>query len=164
MRPRVRADTVARMTHWTEVEVRYSDLDQQGHVNNAVYFTYFEQARVRFFGVLLERARAEQAYQADSLAPPKELELPFVVAEAHCTYRLPISGYRPVRVGIRCSHIGGATIELEYVLCDQSDGRVYASGSTALVAISPATGRATGLPAWVRSALAGSVNGEPIGA
>ena len=160
MKQRARSVNVAAMTHWADVEVRYSDLDQQGHVNNAIYFTYFEQARVRFFAALLERARADQYSDPTAQTPPGELELPFVVVEAHCTYRLPISGYQPVRVGMRCSHMGGATLELEYVLCDQSGERQYATGSTTLVAISPATGRATGLPAWVRAAL---TTGEGVG-
>ena len=37
----------------TEVEVRWGDMDNQGHVNNAVYFTYYcESARVSLFGRL----------------------------------------------------------------------------------------------------------------
>src|SRR5215831_14945661 len=32
--------------YWKTVEVRWSDMDAQGHVNNAVYFTYLESARV----------------------------------------------------------------------------------------------------------------------
>ncbi len=34
--------------HWTEINVRFRDLDPLNHVNNAVFNTYFEEARVRF--------------------------------------------------------------------------------------------------------------------
>lgn len=34
--------------HWTEITVRFRDLDPLNHVNNAVYNTYFEEARIRF--------------------------------------------------------------------------------------------------------------------
>ena len=30
-------------------EIRFADIDAMGHVNNAVYFSYFEQARIHFF-------------------------------------------------------------------------------------------------------------------
>jgi len=35
------------------IEIRYGDIDAQGHVNNACYFTYMEQTRVRYIGSLL---------------------------------------------------------------------------------------------------------------
>lgn len=36
-----------------KIQVRFSDLDVMGHVNNAVYLSYFEYARVHYFGQLL---------------------------------------------------------------------------------------------------------------
>jgi acyl-CoA thioester hydrolase len=33
----------------TTVEIRFADIDAMGHVNNAVYFSYFEQARMAYF-------------------------------------------------------------------------------------------------------------------
>jgi len=37
----------------TKIQVRYVDLDVLGHVNNSVYFSYFEMARVHYFGQVL---------------------------------------------------------------------------------------------------------------
>lgn len=57
------AGDIERCRQWVDVEVRYNDLDAQGHVNNAVFFTYFEQARVAFLAELrvrvLERLKQE---------------------------------------------------------------------------------------------------------
>jgi len=39
---------MTRFEYETEIDVRYSDLDSLGHVNNAVYATYLELARVRY--------------------------------------------------------------------------------------------------------------------
>lgn len=36
-----------------EIQVRFADLDVMGHVNNSVYLSYFEMARVHYFGELL---------------------------------------------------------------------------------------------------------------
>jgi len=38
----------SRFFHWTEINVRFRDIDALNHVNNAVFNTYFEEARVRF--------------------------------------------------------------------------------------------------------------------
>jgi acyl-CoA thioester hydrolase len=141
------------------VEVRYSDLDVQGHVNNATFFTYFEQGRVAYFAEL--RARYDERSQSaldhatsgenvfDAGAP----DLPFVIAGASCAYRRPISALVPVVVGVRCSRITHASIEMEYAVADKPDGVLYATGSTLTVSVDPATGRPRALPAWTRLAL-----------
>lgn len=41
------------MSQGIKIQVRFSDLDVMGHVNNSVYLSYFEYARVQFFGQLL---------------------------------------------------------------------------------------------------------------
>ena len=41
--------------HPAKIQVRYVDLDVLGHVNNSVYFSYFEMARVQYFGQVLSK-------------------------------------------------------------------------------------------------------------
>lgn len=41
------------MNKGIKIQVRFSDLDIMGHVNNSVYLSYFEYARVQYFGHLL---------------------------------------------------------------------------------------------------------------
>jgi len=43
--------------YWMEIEVRWGDMDPQGHVNNAVYFTYCESARISLVGEIGIRGR-----------------------------------------------------------------------------------------------------------
>ena len=155
---------VARMVHWTRVEVRYSDLDVQGHVNNATFFTYFEQARVAYFADLrgnLDAARREHAPEGvaawtSNAATP---DLPFVIASASCAYKRPIAGLAPVYVGVRCAEVSRAAIEMHYALCDAPGGTVYATGATLTVSVDLATGRPRALPVWVTAALARSADG-----
>lgn len=40
-----------------KIQVRFSDCDMMGHVNNAVYLSYFEMARIYYFGMLLAKDR-----------------------------------------------------------------------------------------------------------
>ncbi|MGZ3639652.1 MAG: hypothetical protein ACXVCX_17630, partial [Ktedonobacterales bacterium] len=65
------AGDIERCRQWVDVEVRYSDLDAQGRVNNAIFFTYFEQARVAFLAEVrargLEHLRREKGVANSSL-------------------------------------------------------------------------------------------------
>ena len=146
------------ISHWVSVEVRYSDLDAQGVVNNATYFTYFEHARVRFFERLREASNgAEQTgSQTHKAAGYTAADMPFVLATATCAYRRPITSLAPLYVGVRCSAAGRATMELEYVICDRPSpgGTLYASGATTVVCVEPRTSRPRMLPEWARRALA----------
>lgn len=143
---------LAQFDEWVPVEIRYSDLDRQGHVNNAVYFTYFEQSRVRFLRVLHERTLADEGRAAPHPAadePSPSPDFSFVVVSASCFYRRPIAGLAPVAVGVRCAGFSRATLELEYAVCDHPHGQLYATGITTLASVDPATGRPRGLPPWV---------------
>ena len=155
---------VARIHHWTRVEVRYSDLDVQGHVNNAAFFTYFEQARVAYFADM--RAHFDEARQAHghegavawtvNAATP---DLPFVIASASCAYKRPIAGLAPVYVGVYCAEVSHAAITMHYAICDRPEGTVYATGSTLTVSVDLATGKPRALPPWVSGALARATAG-----
>ena len=54
------------------IEIRYGDLDPQGHVNNAKYLTYFEQARVHYL-IELGLFSADQSF----------MDLALIVADIH---------------------------------------------------------------------------------
>ncbi len=158
--PRTPPDLM-RFHHWVPLEVRYRDFDTQGHVNNATYFTYFEQARVRFLHALREHVRStEQRTPSKSLDPSQEEQhqepngLSFVVAKAACAYLRSITSIDPILVGVRCARVGGASFELEYAVCDRPDGQLFATGSTTIVHVEPETGRPAALPPAARRALA----------
>src|SRR5260370_20014645 len=110
---------VARMVHWTRVEVRYSDLDVQGHVNNATFFTYFEQARVAYFADMrahFDEARRAHGHEGDvpwtaNAATP---DLPFVIASASCAYNRPIARLAPCSVTVHFSAGCRAAITMHY--------------------------------------------------
>jgi acyl-CoA thioester hydrolase len=61
------------------IEVRYGDLDPQGHVNNAKYLTYFEQARVVYW-IEMGFFSKDQSF----------MELGVILADVHITYFEPV--------------------------------------------------------------------------
>ena len=105
------------------VEVRYGDLDPQGHLNNAKYLTYFEQARVQYWTELGLFSRGQ------SFA-----DIGVIIADIHIQYLAPVFWGAPVRVGVRTARIGGKSLTVEQCILDESGETVYARGTVVLVA------------------------------
>lgn len=103
------------------IEIRYADLDPQGHVNNARFFTYFEQARVHYL-IHLGLFSKEQSF----------LEIGIIIAEATITFKSPVYFGTQARVGVRVSRLGNKSMTMEYEMADPA-GTIYATGSTAIV-------------------------------
>ena len=104
------------------IEIRYGDIDAQGHVNNACYFTYMEQTRVRYIGSLgLWDRRA-----FDSIG--------IILAETSCTFLTPIELTDAIRVGVRTTHLGTKSLTTEYRFEGEAGKRLMATGRAVLVA------------------------------
>lgn len=104
------------------IEVRYGDLDPQGHVNNAKFLTYIEQARVFYLKQL-------ELWEGGSF-----LDMGIILADVQLTFRKAIQFGDPVRVGVCISQIGKKSMTSEYRLEDARDESVFATGISVLVA------------------------------
>lgn len=104
------------------IEVRYGDLDPQGHVNNARYLTYIEQARVAYIQRL-------GLWDGRSF-----LDVGVILADAHVTFREPVLFGQDVRVWVRVSRLGNKSMTFEYRLDEANSGQEFAVASTVLVA------------------------------
>jgi len=104
------------------IEVRYADLDPQGHVNNANFLTYFEQARVSYL-IHLGLFSNNQIF----------LDVGIILADAHVTFLAPVLFGMQVRVGVRVTRLGNKSMHVEYSMRDETTGSQLASGSTVLV-------------------------------
>lgn len=103
-----------------EIDVRFRDLDGRGHVNNAVYFTYFEQGRFRFYNEVLHKR---------SLS-----EIPFILASTRCNFIRPITLEDQPLLKLRVKEIGYKSIACEYRLVSRSDADLtYATGESVQV-------------------------------
>ncbi len=104
------------------MEVRYGDLDPQGHLNNAKFLTYFEQARIRYFEEL-------GLIQKDL----SFMEIGMIIADIHIKYRAPVYLGAAVKVGVKTEAIGGKSITLRETVEDSSTGQLYADGTVVVV-------------------------------
>jgi acyl-CoA thioester hydrolase len=95
---------------WIQRErVRFRDVDAMGHVNNAVYSTYLEQARIGILGGLE----------------------PFILARVEIDFRAPLHDGAEVEVRSRCSHVGTKSFELQHEIW--SSDRLVAEAKSVLV-------------------------------
>jgi acyl-CoA thioester hydrolase len=100
------------VTDWpwvTREHVRFRDVDAMGHVNNAVYSTYLEQARIGILG---------------------DLE-PFILARVEIDFRAELRAGEEVEVHSRCSRIGSKSFELEHEI--RAGARLVAAAKSVLV-------------------------------
>lgn len=100
------------------IDVRWRDLDPMGHVNNAVYLTYFETARVTYRKIMI---------------PDEKVIFPFILASATVNYLAPASLGERLIVHIRVSHVGAKSFEYAYLITDEVSGHAIATGSTVQV-------------------------------
>ena len=126
---------------FTPVKIRFRDLDAFGHVNNAVYFTFMELARVDYF---------RQIGVLKSGAFPSPF---FIVAEATCEFKAPIDMDTALVIQTRVSRLGNSSFDMEYRFVDESGGAVLATGRTVQVTFDYAAGRSVPLPAEWRAAI-----------
>ncbi len=98
------------------IEVRFRDMDSMGHVNNAVFFTYFENARIAYW-------RAVPAIRS-------RRALDYILARAECDFRSPATVEDALACHIRVGSFGRSSFTFEYLLRDGRTGRVVAEGRT----------------------------------
>lgn len=108
--------------YYHPIEVRYGDLDPQGHVNNSKFLTYLEQARINY-------VRHLGLWAGGSF-----LDIGFILADVHIIYRAPILFGQDVRVGVRFARLGTKSLTMEYRIEDGQTGKEYATATTVQVA------------------------------
>jgi len=122
------------------IEVRYGDLDPQGHVNNAKFLTYLEQGRVFYFKQL-------KLWEGGSF-----LNFGIILADIQITFHKAIQFGDPIRVGVRITRLGNKSMTSEYRLEDGRDESVFATGSSVLVAYDYQAKKSIPIPAqWRKS-------------
>ena len=126
---------------------RYSDYDTKGHVNNAVYLTYFEWSRVQAWQQLATRSGISGADIADP---------PLIVAEARVKYVSPANIGVPLAIEISVKEIRTKGFSFAYrIVASGENDRLVAEGETVQVAYDYSAGRTMPISPEMRKALEG---------
>lgn len=122
------------------IQIRWRDLDALAHVNNAVFISYFEYARLSYIRELLG---PDAAIDRQTMLP---VDFQFILAEVSCHYRSPVTlEDRPV-VEVWVSQAGRKSFVFEYRMMDESTGRLLADGCTTQVWYDYRTGTSQRIP------------------
>jgi acyl-CoA thioester hydrolase len=119
----------AEFPHVLRERVRFRDCDAMGHVNNAVYSTYLEEARIGVLGDLIS----------------------FILARVEIDFRAELRMGEEVEVRTRCSRIGRKSFDLEHVIA--ADDRVVAEAKSVLVSYDYEQGESVPVPEELRARL-----------
>ncbi|MFN2471187.1 MAG: acyl-CoA thioesterase [Gaiellaceae bacterium] len=120
--------------------VRFRDLDAMGHLNNAVFATYVEQARIEYLrqtGVIS--------------GPFYDGRMSMILARLEIDFLAPGEPEGEVEIGVRPARLGTKSFELEYEL--RQAGRVIAGARSVLVAYDYDRGESMAVPDGWRDAL-----------
>lgn len=120
------------------IEVRFRDCDPLGHVNNAVYLTYLEQARLFYW-------RALWGFGEDHTSAPG-----VIMARAEIDYRLPAHYGQTLEVRIDLAAVGRSSFTYDYEILDEQ-GRPIASARTVQVMYDYAAAKPVPIPAEIRA-------------
>jgi acyl-CoA thioester hydrolase len=134
-------ETRARFRRFHAITTRWKDNDVFGHVNNVVYYSFFDTAVTSF---LLEHGIV------DTMASP----LICVVAETTCRYRRELAFPDLVTVGFRIAHLGRSSVRYELAIFRNEEHEAAADGHFVHVFVGRRTMRPEPIPEAARAALA----------
>ena len=124
------------------VTVAWGEMDAYAHVNNAVFFRYFESARMAF----LTRIGFVEPDHNDGLGP--------ILASTHCVFRRPLRFPDTVRVGARVRDVSHDRFTMEYEIFSDTQQHVVARGEGVVVAFDYRNNAKGILPETVRLRIA----------
>jgi len=124
----------------TDIDVRFRDLDAMGHVNNAVFFTYFEEGRKNF---------SKNIFKVSDLS-----DFTFILAHIRCDYLKPIKFNDSITLQMWVKHIGNSSFSFGYKLIDaKNESLVYATGESVQVCYDYTADSSMAVPDMMREAL-----------
>ena len=124
-----------RMPHTSTVAVRFADIDAMGHVNNATFLNYFEQARMQFFH---DSIGGKWDWKRDGI----------VLARNEVDYLRPLFLQENVLIDTTVEAMGTKSLTISYEVYDQADTTrvVYARGKSVIVCFDYHAGKTTVVP------------------
>jgi acyl-CoA thioester hydrolase len=132
-----------------QIPVAWGEMDAFQHVNNVVYFRYFESARIVYFDAI----EIMNVMETTGVGP--------ILAETRCRYRIPLTFPDTVAVGARVSALATQGFTMQYAVASRRYGKLAAKGEGRIVTIDYTGGGKTDLPEVVRERIL-SLEGERL--
>lgn len=133
-------DQRASYRYFTDITTRWMDNDIYGHVNNVVYYSYFDSVANKY---LIEEG---------GLDIKNSQVVGFVVA-SNCQYTSPIAYPQAIEAGLRVNRLGNSSVEYGIGIFQQGSAVASAMGTFTHVFVDRSTDKPVAIPASIRSAL-----------
>jgi len=137
---RPQPDRAAAYPHLLRIQTRWMDNDAYGHVNNVVYYSWFDTA---VNAHLVEQGALD----------PASGDVVGVVVETGCRYHAPVSFPEPVGPGLRVERVGGTSVAYALGVFRAGEERAAADGRFVHVYVECAAMRPVPVPEAVRRAV-----------
>lgn len=147
--PRPLAETREAYPHFLTIQTRWSDNDVYGHVNNTVYYSYFDTVVNRY---LIEHG----------VLDPTGGDVVGLVVATHCDYFSEVAFPDALSAGLRIAHLGNSSVRYEIGLFRDGESHASAQGHFVHVYVQRLSRRPTPLPARLREVLAPLVSARNI--
>lgn len=126
---------------FTDIDTRWMDNDIYGHVNNVIYYSYFDTAIARFL------------MGAGGLDPWRA-EIVGMAVDTGCRFHSSLAFPDTVHAGLRVAHLGNSSVRYEIGIFRNEDDEAAADGHFVHVFVDRATQRPVPIPGPIREALA----------
>lgn len=133
--------------HSVDLQIRFNDIDILGHLNNTVYFSFYDTGKAYFFqslvGERLDWKRVET-----------------VIANVDCAYVSSIYFGENIEVMTRCAGVYDKSFKLQQVIVEKDTREIKSCAETIMVSFDPDTKTSIPIPPHWREALERSMRGE----
>lgn len=132
--------------HILPISTRWADMDIYGHVNNVVFYSYFDTV-------------VNEYLMAQGVLDPEQSPVIGLVVETRCAYFRSLTFPAPVRAGLRVARLGSSSVRYEIGIFQGEDESACAQGHFVHVYVDRNTRRPVTLPEPLRAALLPLVKG-----
>lgn len=121
--------------------VQWGDQDAFQHVNNTVYFRWFESARIAY----LECVGLSALMEREKVGP--------ILAAINCQYRRPVTYPDTIQIAARVTRLGRSSFTMEHKLYSEAAGAIVADGDSTLVVFDYGAQKSHPIPDAIRSTI-----------
>ena len=125
----------------TQVQLRFNDVDALGHVNNSVYFQFFDLAKTEYFKGL--KVQADIDWRRPTV----------IIANVNCSFLKTTLFNEPVEVLTQCMRLGNKSLTLLQHMVNRDTRELNATCATVMVNLDPETNLPAPLPEVWRDAI-----------
>jgi acyl-CoA thioester hydrolase len=144
------ADPLDGFPEVVEIPVQWGDQDAFRHVNNTVYFRWFESSRIAYS----RKLGLWELLEFANIGP--------ILASVHCDYRAPLTYPDVVRVGSKVIRVGRTSLTMEHRVVGRASGLVAAEGKGVLVLYDYNKAEPCPIPERIRLAILAKEGGGPV--